>query len=277
MILFPNCKINLGLSILDKRPDGYHRIESVMYPVLIRDAAEVLPFSPYGKESRNLACEFTASGIPIPGPSSGNLCLKAWELLKKDFPDLPAVRMHLHKSIPIGAGLGGGSSDGAIMLLMLNQQFNLNLTANQLMDYAGRLGSDCPFFILNKPCFATGRGEQLQPIVLDLSAYSIVLVDPRIHISTAWAFSQVKPSEKKISVKTIIAKPVETWKNRLINDFEEPIFNVHPELAEIKQQMYAAGAIYAAMTGSGATIAGIFPSKPEGLPGLANHYRVMIL
>jgi len=176
MVFFPNCKINLGLRILRRREDGYHDLETVFYPLPLKDALEI---------TRSDELLFTASGIPIPGEPAGNLCLKAWHLLKKDFPDLPPVHIHLLKQIPIGAGLGGGSADGAEMLRLLNKRYQLDLDTGKLLDYAVRLGSDCPFFILNKPCLGGGRGEQLEPIGLDLSDFSFVIVAPGIHISTA--------------------------------------------------------------------------------------------
>ena len=250
MIQFPNCKINLGLSILAKRTDGYHELETVFYPIGISDALEILP-------SENLS--LTQTGIAVPGDPAQNLCLKAYHLLKKDFPQIPAVQMHLHKNIPMGAGLGGGSSDGTAALLMLNQQFALDLNESQLIHYASQLGSDCPFFVYNKACYATGRGEILTPIALDLSNYQFVLVHPGIHISTAWAFQQLNPHTKSESIQTIIEKPIAEWKDCLLNDFEAPVFKAEPTLLEIKTTLYQHGAIYASMSGSGSSLFGIFP------------------
>jgi 4-diphosphocytidyl-2-C-methyl-D-erythritol kinase len=250
MIQFPNCKINLGLSILAKRPDGYHELETVFYPIAISDALEILPAD---------SLTITQSGIPVPGDPTQNLCLKAYHLLKKDFPQIPSVQMHLHKNIPMGAGLGGGSSDGTTALLILNQQFGLGLNDQQLIDYASQLGSDCPFFVYNKACHATGRGEILAPIELDLSNYQFVLVHPGIHIATAWAFQQLNPDTKTESIKAIIEKPISEWKAYLINDFEAPVFNAEPTLSEIKSKLYQLGAIYASMSGSGSSLFGIFP------------------
>jgi 4-diphosphocytidyl-2-C-methyl-D-erythritol kinase len=249
MIQFPNCKINLGLSILAKRADGYHELETVFYPIAISDALEILP-------SANLT--MTQSGIAVPGDPAQNLCLKAYHLLKKDFPTLPAVQMHLHKNIPMGAGLGGGSSDGTSTLLILNQQFSLGLNDQQLIDYASQLGSDCPFFVYNKACHATGRGEILKPITLDLSNYQFLLVHPGVHIATAWAFQQLNPNIKSESIQAIIEKPITDWKNTLINDFEAPVFKAEPKLSVIKDQLYQLGAIYASMSGSGSSLFGIF-------------------
>ena len=250
MIQFPNCKINLGLSILAKRADGYHELETVFYPIAVSDALEILP-------AANLT--MTQSGIAVPGDPAQNLCLKAYHLLKKDFPALPAVQMHLHKNIPMGAGLGGGSSDGTSTLLILNQQFSLGLNDQQLINYASQLGSDCPFFVYNKACHATGRGEILTPIHLDLSNYQFLLVHPGVHIATAWAFQQLNPHTKSESIQAIIEKPITDWKNSLINDFEAPVFKAEPKLSLIKDQLYQLGAIYASMSGSGSSLFGIFP------------------
>ena len=250
MIQFPNCKINLGLSILAKRADGYHELETVFYPIAVSDALEILP-------AANLTMNH--SGITVPGDPAQNLCLKAYHLLKKDFPTLPAVQMHLHKNIPMGAGLGGGSSDGTAALMILNQQFTLGLNDQQLIAYASQLGSDCPFFVYNKACHATGRGEVLTPIQLDLSNYQFLLVHPGVHIATAWAFQQLNPHIKSESIQAIIEKPITDWKNYLINDFEAPVFKAEPKLSVIKDQLYQLGAIYASMSGSGSSLFGIFP------------------
>ena len=250
MIQFPNCKINLGLSILAKRADGYHELETVFYPIAVSDALEILP-------AANLTMNH--SGITVPGDPAQNLCLKAYHLLKKDFPTLPAVQMYLHKNIPMGAGLGGGSSDGTAALMILNQQFTLGLNDQQLIAYASQLGSDCPFFVYNKACHATGRGEVLTPIQLDLSNYQFLLVHPGVHIATAWAFQQLNPHIKSESIQAIIEKPITDWKNYLINDFEAPVFKAEPKLSVIKDQLYQLGAIYASMSGSGSSLFGIFP------------------
>ncbi|HVV06244.1 MAG TPA: 4-(cytidine 5'-diphospho)-2-C-methyl-D-erythritol kinase [Puia sp.] len=252
MLSFPNCKINLGLRILRRRDDGYHQLETVFYPLPVKDALETI---------RSEELTFTATGVAIPGDPSANLCLKAWHLLKKDFPGLPPVLIHLHKHIPMGAGLGGGSADGAFMLVLLNKQFRLGLSVERLMAYAAQLGSDCPFFILNKPCLGGGRGEELQPIDLDLSSYRLALVNPGVHIGTAWAFSQVTPSDKGGSIKDIIKEPVSAWKDQLINDFEAPVLRSYPELKKIKETLYEAGAIFASMTGSGSSFFGIFEKE----------------
>lgn len=248
MITFPNAKINLGLNIVSKREDGYHNIESCFYPIPWHDSLEVI-------EAASFA--FHSYGLDIPGDTSSNLCVKAYKLLKADF-DIPPIEIHLLKNIPMGAGLGGGSADGAFTLKMLNDIFSLNLTNPQLENYALQLGSDCPFFIKNQPAIATGRGEQLEPIDLDLSGYYLAIHNPGIHISTKEAYSGVKPKESKISVSEIVQRPIEQWKDLLRNDFEASIFPNHPEIEQLKNEMYGAGAIYASMTGSGSTVFGIF-------------------
>ena len=269
MIQFPNCKINLGLSILAKRADGYHELETVFYPIAVSDALEILP-------TDNLT--ITQSGIAVPGDPAQNLCLKAYHLLKKDFPQLPAVQMHLHKNIPMGAGLGGGSSDGTAGLIMLNQQFDLGLNEQQLIDYASQLGSDCPFFVYNKACHASGRGEILTPINLDLSNYQFLLVHPGVHIATAWAFQQLNPNTKSESIRSIIQKPITDWKNTLINDFETPVFKAEPTLSVIKDQLYQLGAIYASMSGSGSSLFGIFPKDHfNNTPSIEHALRIDLI
>jgi 4-diphosphocytidyl-2-C-methyl-D-erythritol kinase len=255
MILFPNCKINIGLNITSKRNDGYHDLETVFYPIGIRDAIEVIEKYVH-PPINNIQCSI--SGLPVAGDIETNLCARAYHLLKKDFPSLPAVQLHLHKAIPAGAGLGGGSADGAFTLKLLNKKFSLGLSENKLLEYAFQLGSDCAFFIFNKPCLAAGRGEILEPVNLDLSAYKILIVHPGIHISTAWAFMNIVPAARKKPIKEIITEPVAAWKDELKNDFEEPVFEKYPEIKSIKGKLYEAGAVYASMTGSGSAVYGIF-------------------
>lgn len=263
MLVFPNCKINLGLHILGKREDGFHNLETVFYPIPFRDALELIP-----NTNNDPAVEFTGTGLAIDGNTADNLCVKAYHLLKKDFPQLPAVKIHLHKAIPLGAGLGGGSADAAFMLKLLNEKFKLNLSIDQLINYALQLGSDCPFFIINKPCFATGRGEVLEEIAVDLSAYKMILINPGIHINTGWAFSNITPALPERSVKEIIQQPIGNWKEELKNDFETAVFTAHPAVKEIKESLYTQGAIYAAMSGSGSTVFGIFSSTAN----IVNNY-----
>lgn len=258
MVAFPNCKINLGLNIVRKRDDGFHDLETVFYPLPICDVLEVIH-----DRAPVTDISFSSSGLPVQGALSDNLCIRAYRLLKQDFPDLPPVAMHLHKAIPMGAGLGGGSSDAAFVLKMLNEKFNLGVSAEKLKEYALALGSDCPFFLHNKPCFASGRGEALDPIELDLSAYSFLVIHPGIHVNTGWAFSQLTPAPPKKPVKEIISQPVSTWKQELVNDFETPVFSAHPQIGALKEKMYAAGAIYASMSGSGSTVFGIFEKDAD--------------
>jgi 4-diphosphocytidyl-2-C-methyl-D-erythritol kinase len=250
MITFPNCKINLGLNVLLKRNDGYHNIETVFYPIAINDVLEIIT-------SPDNQIQLTTTGIHA-GEYEENLCLKAYYLLKKDFPDLPPIKIHLHKTIPIGAGLGGGSSDATYTLSLLNKKFNLKISHQQLFDYSFQLGSDCPFFLLNKPALASGRGEVLEEIELPLSKYKILLINADIHINTKEIFKDIKPAFPEKSIKEIIYQPVSTWKNELKNDFEKVVFSKYPEIKKIKENMYFHGAVYASMTGTGSTVFGIF-------------------
>ena len=266
MIVFPNCKINLGLHVIHKRTDGFHDIETLFYPILIKDALEIAP----SEHSTNI----TVTGNAVPGNENDNSCIKAYQLLKKDFPLLPAASIHLHKAIPAGAGLGGGSADGAFMLILLNNYFQLSLTQKQLSAYALLLGSDCPFFIINKPCMGTGRGEKLSPEEVNLSVYQFVIVNPGIHVNTAWAFGHIVPKQPLHSILDIIKQPVENWKNYLTNDFEMPVFAQYPEIELIKNQLYKAGAVYASMSGSGSTVFGIFEPHKINLPVFPTHYFV---
>ena len=252
MIVFPNCKINLGLHVIRKRSDGYHDLETVFYPVAVQDALEIVSSG----ETRMEVTGTTAGDV------KDNSCLKAYELLKKDFA-LPPLSIHLHKTIPVGAGLGGGSADAAFTLLLLNKKFGLKISTEQLLQYALLLGSDCPFFIKNKPSFASGRGEQLKELQLDLSNYKIVLVNPGIPVHTGWAFQQVTPRLPAGNLKEIIQQPVEQWKHSLINDFEKPIVAHHPAIGTCIAELYRNGALYAAMSGSGATVYGIFPKQAQ--------------
>ncbi|WP_160711027.1 4-(cytidine 5'-diphospho)-2-C-methyl-D-erythritol kinase [Chitinophaga solisilvae] len=252
MIVFPNCKINLGLHITRRRDDGFHDLETVFYPLPVTDALEVISAP---------ALTFNSSGIAVPGDAADNLCIRAFRLLQQDYPQLQPVAIHLHKHIPIGAGLGGGSSDAAFMLKALSSKFQLHLSEAALMDYAAQLGSDCPFFIPNRPCYATGRGEILTPLSLDLSSCSFLLVHPGIHVNTGWAFRQITPQTPAYALQEKIMEPVDTWKDVISNDFEQPVFREYPVLAAIKAAMYENGAIYAAMSGSGSAVVGIFPKN----------------
>ena len=249
MIGFPNAKINLGLNVVERRPDGFHNIETVFYPVHWKDGLEILPAT---------ETTFETSGLPIPGSSSDNLVLKAYHLLQPEF-DLPPVQIHLHKVIPMGAGLGGGSADATVMLQLLNTQFDLGLTKEQLITYAAQIGSDCAFFVENQPVFATGKGDQMEKVELDLKGYYLQLIYPALHVHTGQAYQAITPGLPVQSLKTIIQQPIESWKADMVNDFEGPVFQMHPEIAAIKSKLYAAGAIYAAMSGSGSAVFGLFP------------------
>ncbi|SRR5260221_3948098 len=253
MIIFPNAKINIGLNIINRRVDGYHNLETIFYPVKINDALEII-------EAEELS--FQSSGLEIPGKVEDNLCIKGYHLLKKYF-DLPPVKIHLHKHIPIGAGLGGGSADAAFFIRLMDQKFNLKLTDEQMIDYARQLGADCAFFIQNEPVFAFERGDEFEPIKLDLSNYKIVIVTPDIHISTAEAFGGIKPAPVKHSLLELIYEPVSSWKNHIKNDFEVSIFKNHPTIRGVKAALYEAGALYASMSGSGASVFGIFDKTPD--------------
>jgi 4-diphosphocytidyl-2-C-methyl-D-erythritol kinase len=271
MIVFPNSKINLGLRILRKRLDGYHDLETVFYPIPLTDILEITRYNVYLK---TFNIPFTKSGFVIDGDPSDNLCIKAYKMLRKDFPQISNIQMHLHKAVPAGAGLGGGSADAAFTLTLLNKEFKLGLSPEQLTGYALKLGSDCPFFIINKPCYATGRGEQLEPINLDLSAFRLVVVNPRIHINTGRAFLNIRPSVPELSIKEIITRPVERWKDELVNDFEKGIFAEHRQIVEIKDSMYVAGAVFASMSGSGSTVYGLFPKEKKTELSFPDNYFV---
>ena len=255
MISFPNAKINLGLHITYKRKDGYHEIETCMVPIPLYDALEIILDK---KPSWN------SSGLDIPGEAKDNLILKAEKLLKKDFQGLPALSIHLHKNIPMGAGLGGGSADGAFALKLMNNLFDLHLDDFFLEEYAAELGSDCPFFIDNTPKIARGRGEILEPIDLSLKGSYLVLINPGIHVGTKEAYSGVTPSPPKVRLEEVLADR-SRWKAELVNDFEASIFKNHPTIAAIKEKMYSEGAFYAAMSGSGSSVFGLFDKKPENL------------
>ena len=259
MITFPHCKINLGLHITGKRPDGFHSLESVFLKVPLHDVLEVTEQKESDGDS---AWSFESSGIAFPGDASSNLVIKAYEVLK-DLFSLPPVKIFLHKIIPMGAGLGGGSSDGAFMLKLLNRKFGLNIPASELMELAVKLGSDCPFFIDDDSAYVTGRGEVTEPFPVNLKDYFIVLVNPGIHVGTAEAFGMIKPQSNRPDIRRILEKDIQEWKDDLINDFEKPVANKYPEIMRIKQRLHDAGALYSSMTGSGSTVFGIFKDKPD--------------
>ncbi len=247
MIVYPNAKINLGLNVLKKRSDGYHEISSVFYPIKqVFDILEIIPSDIFS---------FTSSGFIIPGKS--NICIKAYELLKLDF-EIPPVKIHLHKKIPIGGGLGGGSSDGAFTLIVLNQLFKLSLSSDQLAIYALKLGADCPFFIENRPKYITGVGEIMTSLDLDLSSFDLRFSIPKLHISTTESYTQIKPKLPSKKILDCIKLPLESWKGTIKNDFENVAFSKYPMLQILKKQFYTDGAIYASMSGTGSVLYGIF-------------------
>ena len=257
MICFPNAKINLGLNVVSRRDDGFHDIDTVMVPVGFCDILEIIP-------AQRDTAEFSLSGLEVPGSSEDNLCMKALGMFRAFRPG-PQVSMHLHKVIPAGSGLGGGSSDAAFTLKALNQVLHEELSEVELTGMSSGLGSDCAFFIRNRAARATGRGEVLQEIHVDLSGKEILLVIPRIHVSTAWAYSRIKPGRHDNSPAEIVLMGMGQWKENLVNDFEAPVFEAHPVLQEIRDRLYSLGAEYAAMSGSGSAIYGIFMDMPLNL------------
>ena len=256
MLVFPNAKINIGLNIVEKRGDGFHSIESVFYPIPFCDMLEVVA----GKTKHPF---FTQTGHKLDCPLEKNLVVKAFLMLEKEL-NVPGISIHLHKLVPSGAGLGGGSSDCAYLISALNRLFSLNLGEEQMIQYASRLGSDCAFFIRNTPAYVTGRGEVIEPMALSLKGMTMVLVKPDVHVSTAEAYSLVKPAKPGSSLKENIQKPVSEWRDCIVNDFEKPLFAKVPVLSEIKEKLYSLGALYASMTGSGSAVYGFF-SEPISL------------
>ena len=252
MLTKPIAKINLGLNVVEKRPDGYHNLETVFYPVQIEDALEVYPMDPEFPSEYD--CDLKVTNITIDGDEQRNLVVRAYNLLKADFPTLPRIHAHLYKGIPTQAGMGGGSSDCGFMITLLNEMFKLGLSDQQMIDYAARLGADCAFFILNRPCYAEGIGEKLQPIDLDLKGWYLSLVRPDIPVSTREAFALIKPHYPEVNCREVVKQPVESWRDALVNDFEGSVFAVHPELGAVKDRLYELGATYAAMSGSGSTL-----------------------
>lgn len=256
MITFPIAKINLGLNVVSKRPDGYHNLETVFYPVrMVRDAIEVTEM--YPDFPSPTPCDIKISNIAIEGDEQRNLVVRAYKAIAKKH-SLPRVHTHLYKGIPTQAGMGGGSSDCAYMITMLNQMFSLNMGTQEMIDIAASLGADCPFFILSRPAYAEGIGERLEPISLDLSNYYIAVVRPDIPVSTKEAFSLITPKPSTICCRDIVKLPVKEWKGILVNDFETSVFTLHPEIGDIKEQLYSLGAHYAAMSGSGSSVFGLF-------------------
>lgn len=259
MITFPNAKINLGLNIVEKRPDGYHNLETIFYPIKLQDALEVTRL-----QDDTAPFKLHVSGTNLEGTAEDNLVVKAYRLLKDDF-QLPPIDIHLFKHIPTGAGLGGGSADCAFMIKLLNEKFNLNLSIDQMEQYAAKLGADCAFFIQNKPVFATGIGNLFHPIDFSLKGYHLVLVKPNSSVSTREAYANIIPCKPEASLLEIIKQPVETWRESMKNDFEYSVFLSHPEIAAIKDKLYDLGAVYASMSGSGSAVYGIFKAPIENV------------
>ena len=256
MIIFPIAKVNLGLNVVERRPDGYHNLQTVFYPVGIQDALEIFPMAE--DFPSEVDCDIKVSNIPIEGDEQRNLVVRAYQLLKQDFPNLPRLHVHLYKGISTQAGMGGGSSDASAMLRLLNTSFQLNLSDEKLISYASKLGADCAIFILNRPAYAEGIGEKLYPMDVDLSGWYMAVVRPDIPVPTKEAFARIKPHFPQKCCRDIVMQPVETWKEELVNDFEESVFALHPELAAIKERLYQLGATYAAMSGSGSALFGLF-------------------
>jgi len=258
MIAYPISKINIGLQVTGKRPDGFHNLETICYPVQLRDALEVIEAGRQG---------FQMSGLDVDGDPGKNLVVQAYELLKAGYR-IPPVQIHLHKNIPAGAGLGGGSSDAAYMLMLLNDLFGLKISREQLMQYSLKLGSDCPFFIHGKPVFATGRGEIMQDVQVNLKDYYLILVKPPVHVSTTGAYRNIIPRGSRLSLKGLIGFPVGRWKGNILNQFERYVFEKYPEVGQIKQILYDQGASFSLMSGSGSCVYGLFRSEKKGLEKL---------
>lgn len=274
MIRFPNAKVNLGLHIIARREDGYHNLETVFYPIGLKDALEIIPMHDNEVLKRGKGYQLFQTGISLQGNEEENLVVKAWQLIASK-KKIPSIEIHLLKKIPFGAGLGGGSSDAAAMLQLLNETFALGYSDRELASYAGRLGADCPFFIQNRPALATGVGDLLEPVELDLSHLSLVLVKPDIGVSTAEAYAMITPRQPGLSLREIIYLPLSDWKEQLKNDFEGPVFKKHPEIGQIKKELYEMGALYASMSGSGSAVYGLFEETPD-LKGHFNEHFVWV-
>lgn len=274
MIIFPIAKINLGLNVVERRTDGYHNLETVFYPVPISDALEVHQMDV--KYPSAVDCDIKIDNIPVDGDEQCNLVVRAYRLLKQDFPTLPRIHAHLFKNIPTQAGMGGGSSDGAAMILLLNEMFKLCLTEEQMIAYSSKLGADCPFFILNRPSYAEGIGEKLMPIDLCLDKWYIAVVKPNISVSTKEAFSLIKPRHPQRNCRDVVGQPVETWRDSLFNDFEESVFAIHPQIGMLKDDLYDLGAVYAAMSGSGSAVYGLFRDRIDLAGKFQGMYKAVL-
>ncbi len=267
MICFPNAKINLGLNIVSRRNDGFHNLETIFYPINIKDGLEII-----NSDSQE-EYQFFQTGIKIDGDPSKNIVIKAFDLVKNHSNiNIPNIDIYLLKKIPTGAGLGGGSSDAAFILKLLNETYNLGIPINELAELALQIGADCPFFLYNKPAFASGIGSQLKPINLDLSDMYFLIVKPDVFISTKEAYSMVTTKAPILSLQDIVSRPLYEWKELMKNDFEDPIFKKYPQICKIKQQLYELGATYASMSGSGSSLYGIFYEKPDFQKLFNNHF-----
>lgn len=250
MIILPNAKINLGLSVVERRPDGYHNLETVFYPIPLHDMLEVVLTD--GPEPYR----FSSSGLAIAGDPEKNICVKAYRRVSERYP-IPPIGICLHKMVPMGAGLGGGSADGAYMVRLLNDMFDLKMTDDEMRRMVAPIGADCPFFVDARPAYATGIGDRLEPVGLDLGGWWLTLVKPDIFVSTAEAYRGVTPDRPRHSVRDVVGLPVAEWRGRLVNDFEQTVFALHPEIAGIKRKLYECGCVYAAMSGSGSSVFGL--------------------
>ena len=262
MIVYPNAKINIGLNVVEKRPDGYHNLETVFYPIGLQDILEIKVLDEGNVPECGYKLKIT--GTILDGSPEDNLVVRAFKMLKHDF-NLPPVSIGLYKHIPTGAGLGGGSSDAAFTIKTLNKRFDLRLTDEQMEDYCTRLGADCPFFIKDTPVFATGIGNEFHPVSFSLKGKHLVLVKPDIFVSTKDAYAKVNVRRPDIPLPELLAQPLETWKDTVINDFERSVFSKYPEIAAIKDSMYDIGAVYASMSGSGSSVFGIFDEPVENI------------
>lgn len=271
MIVYPNAKINIGLNIIDRRNDGFHNISTLFYPIKgFCDILEIII-----AENQNQSIVFNQTGVVIDCATENNLCIKAYNLINNIYP-LPPMAMHLHKIIPIGAGLGGGSADGAFALKVINELAGSPLNMDQLLELALELGSDCPFFITNSPSIGSGRGEKLIPVDVNLNGYTILLINPGIHVNTGKAYSLSNPKPWDIDLEKLLKHKIEEWKDYIINDFEKVVFDQHSEIEKIKLDLYRMGATYAAMSGSGSTVFGLFINKPEINLNFENYYTKLI-
>jgi len=273
MIIFPQAKLNLGLNVVARRPDGYHDLQTVFYPVPLCDALEIEEMDSHFPSE--VDCDLKVTGIKVDGDEQHNLVVRAYNLLKQEFPRLPRLHAHLHKMIPTQAGMGGGSSDASAMLVLLNQSYELGLTEEELVSRAAKLGADCPFFILNTPAYAEGIGERLQRIDLRLDGWYLAVVRPDIPVSTREAFALIKPKAAEKNCRETVSLPVEQWRGLLVNDFEHSVFVQYPAIGQIKEQLYELGAVYAAMSGSGSAVFGLFRGMVDLEHAFANMYTRM--